>query len=108
MKEAIIRKKAIQQLEKDKWFCWFPKKVKFQETDVFGVYDILAVKGRIVRWIQITTLSNVSARRHKIEGFLKKAKADLPSEIWGYNKKKREFKILKVYKKSFAEKIDNV
>ncbi len=94
MKEAIIRKKAIQQLEKDKWFCWFPKKVKFQETDVFGVYDILAVKKKTVRWIQITTLSNISARRHKIEGFLKRTKADLPSEIWGWSKKHKRFKII--------------
>ena len=93
MKEAVIRKKAIEILEKNHWHCWYPKKVRYQETDVFGVFDILAVKGKVVRWIQITTLSNISARRHKIEGFLRQAKAELPWEVWGIREDKT-FKII--------------
>ena len=95
MKETVIRKKAIEQLTKEGFYCWFPKKAKFQETDVFGVYDILAVKGKLVRWVQITSLANISARKHKIEAFLRGAKASIPSEVWGIREDKT-FKIIKL------------
>ena len=95
MKESAIRKKALEILEKNGWTTWFPKKVRYQETDVFGVFDILALRRSVVRWIQITSLSNIRARERKIRGFLRQAKADLPWECWGYNKKKKVFKIIK-------------
>jgi len=94
MKETAIRKKAIELLEKDHWHCWFPKKVKYQETDVFGVFDILAIKRSTIRWIQITSLSNIRARERKIMSFLGKVKANLPWEVWGIRKDKT-FKIIK-------------
>ena len=96
MKESQIRKKALETLEKNHWHCWWPKKVRYQETDVFGIYDILALKGNVVRWIQITTASNISARRKKIEGFLKSVKSSLPSEVWGWDKKRKDFKIINI------------
>ena len=96
MKESQIRKKAIELLNKSNWVCWFPKKIKFQETDIFGCYDILAVKKNKLRFIQITTLSNLSARRKKIEKFLISNEVNILSEVWAYDKKKRKFKIVKV------------
>src|SRR3989344_7558091 len=91
-KEAEIRKKAIQLLESQGWICWFPPKVKFKQTDVFGIIDLLALKGRGKKNIQLTTLPNVSARRKKIANFLKKTKIELTVEIWAWDKKRKKFK----------------
>ena len=96
MKEALLRKKATQLLKNEGWVVWFPKKVKFWETDIFGVYDILAVRKNKLRFIQITTLPNLSARRKKIQNFLIPNEVNIPSEIWAYDKKKKKFKIEKV------------
>ena len=95
-KEATIRKKAIQILEEGGWITWFAPKVKFQQTDVFGIIDLLALKGKRRKNIQLTTLPNVSAKRKKITNFLKKFKVVLPVEIWAWNKKRKEFRKEKV------------
>ena len=91
-KESEIRKKAIEQLQADGWITWFAPKVKFMQTDVFGVIDLLALRGKSKKNIQLTTLSNVSARRKKITNFFKKYKVELTVEIWAWNSKKRCFK----------------
>lgn len=91
-KESVIRKKVVQMLEKEKWVCWCPKKVKFHESDVFGIVDLLALRGRRQKNVQLTTLPNISAKRRKITAFLKKYKVEFPVEIWGWDKKKRKFK----------------
>ena len=95
MKEALLRKKATQLLKNEGWVVWFPKKVKFWETDIFGVYDILAAKKNRLRFIQITTLPNLSARRKKIQNFLISNGVSIPSEIWAYDAKRKYFKIEK-------------
>ena len=99
-KEADIRKKAIEQLKADGWITWFAPKVKFIQTDVFGIIDLLALKGKSKKNIQLTTLSNVSARRKKILNFLKRHKVELTVEIWAWNSKKRCFKKEKVCTKN--------
>jgi len=91
-KESLIRKKAIEILRRDKWIVWYAPKVKFQQTDVFGIIDVLALKGKQKKNIQLTTLPNVSGRRKKIISFLKKYKVELPVEIWAWNSRKKEFK----------------
>jgi len=95
-KESDIRKKAIEQLRADGWITWFAPKVKFIQTDVFGIIDVLALKGKSKKNIQLTTLSNVSARRKKITSFLKEHKVELNVEIWAWNNKKKCFKKEKV------------
>lgn len=95
-KEADIRKKAIEQLQADGWITWFAPKVKFLQTDVFGIIDLLALRGKSKKNIQLTTLSNVSARRKKIVSFIKKHKVELIVEIWAWNQKKRCFKKEKI------------
>ena len=95
-KESVIRKKAIQILEDDGWICWFPPKVKFRKSDVFGIIDLLALKGRGKKNIQLTTLPNVSVRRKKIASFLKKTKVELAVEIWAWDGKQKKFKKEKV------------
>lgn len=91
-KEAVIRKKATQILEQGGWITWFAPKVKFRQTDVFGIIDILALRGREKKNIQLTTLSNISARRKKITAFMAQFKVELTVEIWAWNQKKKEFK----------------
>jgi len=96
MREAEIRKKAIEILKRDKWIVWYAPKVKFKQTDIFGIIDLLALKGRRKKNIQLTTLPNVAAKRKKITNFLKTFKVELPVEIWGWNRKKKEFRKEKI------------
>jgi len=91
-KENLIRKKAVEILRKDGWITWFGPKVRFKQTDVFGIIDLMALKGKRQKNIQLTTLPNVSARRKKIINFFKKNKVELPVEIWAWNSRKKEFK----------------
>lgn len=95
-KEADIRKKAIQILEDRGWITWYPSKVKYKQNDIFGIIDLLALKGRQKKNIQLTTLPNISFRRKKIINFLKKFKIELPIEIWAWNSSKKIFKIEKI------------
>ena len=101
-KEADIRKKAIEQLQADGWITWFAPKVKFLQTDIFGIIDLMALRGKSKKNIQLTTLSNVSARRKKIANFLKNNGVELSVEIWAWNSKKRCFKKEKVYARDVA------
>ncbi len=95
-KEAEIRKKAMEILRKGGWITWFGPKVKFKQTDVFGIIDLLALKGKRQKNIQLTTLSNISVRRKKIINFLKKFKVELPVEIWAWDRKERKFRKEKI------------
>jgi len=95
-KEAEIRKKAVEILRRKNWITWYAPKVKFHETDVFGIIDFLALKGRRQKNIQLTTLPNVSAKRKKITNFLKKNKVQMTVEIWAWNHRTRKFKKEKV------------
>jgi hypothetical protein len=91
-KESVIRKKIIKILEEQGFVCWYAPKVKFRTTDVFGIVDLLALRGRQRKNIQLTTLPNVSAKRKKITAFLKKHKVEFPVEIWAWNQRKKNFK----------------
>jgi hypothetical protein len=95
MQEAEIRKRALEILNKEKWVCWFPKKVRFHETDIWGIADLICCQKKKIKLIQLTTLSNVSRKRKKITSFLKKFKVELPIEIWAYSKKNKKFIIEK-------------
>ena len=95
-KEFEIRKKAIRILEEKGWISWYAPKVKYKQTDIFGIIDVLALNGKRKKNIQLTTLPNVSAKRKKITNFLKKFKVELPVEIWAWDGKKRKFKKEKI------------
>ena len=83
MKEVVIRKKAVTELEAEGWTVWVPSKVKYQETDIFGVFDAICVRGAELRFIQWTTASNMSARKTKVKRFLIKSAALIVGEVWG-------------------------
>lgn len=95
-KESLIKKKAIQLLETKGWIVWYPGKIRYKQNDIFGIIDLLALKGRQKKNIQLTTFVNLSTRRKKIINFFKKFKVELPIEIWAWNSVKKTFKIEKV------------
>ncbi len=97
-KEALIRKKAIQILEEKGWITWYAPKAKFRSSDIFGIIDLLALKGRRKKNIQLTTLPNVSARRKKVVNFLKKFKVELVVEICAWDQRKKKFRKEKIRK----------
>ncbi len=98
-KESEIRKKAVQILEKQRWIIWWPSRAIFKQNDIFGIFDLICLKKKVgnIKFIQLTTLSNLSTRRKKIKNFLKKnqisGRNSAEIEIWGWNKNKKEFKI---------------
>lgn len=100
-REAEIRKKAIQKLDKEGQIIWFSPKVKYKQTDIFGVFDLICWKKKkgSLKFIQLTTLSNLSTRRKKIQKFLKKHKINskirggIKVEIWAWSQQKKTFKI---------------
>ena len=104
-KESLIRKKAIEILENNGWITWFPAKVKFKQNDVFGIIDLMAIKGRMKKNIQLTTFSNTSARRKKIKKFLEDNNIEMAVEIWSWCSKKKIFKQEKITGKIKTSKI---
>jgi len=95
-KEVVIRKKAIKILERGKWIVWWPPKVKFRQNDIFGIIDLLAIKGKKQKNIQLTTLPNISTKRKKITNFCEKFKVEIPVEIWAWSKKEKKFRKEKI------------
>lgn len=101
MKEAEIRKRAVKILTDEKWIHWYPPKVKFKQNDIFGVFDMVCCRKTTgnLKFIQLTTVSNLSTRRKKIESFLKKSKIKSKAsfgatmEIWAWSKRQKKFKI---------------
>ncbi len=91
-KESEIRKKAIQILNKGGWITWHPSRARFKQNDIFGIIDLLAVKKKKMKKIQLTTLSNLSVKRKKITNFLQKNGVEMMVEIWAWSKKKKQFK----------------
>ena len=97
-KEALIRKKAIEILEKEGFVYWYPARVKFKQNDIFGVFDLVCWRKRTtnIKFLQLTTLPNFSARRKKIKDFLRKnrvpRKVLVDIEVWGWNHRTKTFR----------------
>lgn len=104
-KESLIRKKAVNILEKEKWLVWWPSRAIFKQNDIFGIFDLVCLKKEQgnLKFIQLTTLSNLSTRKKKIQSFFKKNKikpsqkkfaADI--ELWGYDNRSKKFKVIEI------------
>lgn len=96
MKENAIRKKFKEICEERKWACWMPARVKFYENDIFGIADAVVSTPQGLKLIQLTTLSNISARKKKINNVLEKKKISCVIEVWGIRKDKT-FRIVRIY-----------
>ena len=100
--ESLIRKKALTILEKEGFIYWFPAKVRFKQNDIFGVFDLVCCKKGAgnLKFIQLTTVSNLSTRRKKIQSFLKINRLNRPKivfgaevEIWAWAANHKKFKV---------------
>lgn len=93
--ENTIKNNVKKKLKEEGYHTWAPARGGYmnQLQDVFGVFDILAIKGFHIRYIQYTSKKNMTARKKKIAEFFKKHNCFIPCEIWGYDEEKREFKI---------------
>lgn len=100
--ESLIKKKALAILEKNGFIYWSPAKVRFKQNDIFGVFDLVCCKKGAgnLKFIQLTTVSNLSTRRKKIEAFFKKNRINRPKiafgaevEIWAWAEKHKKFKV---------------
>lgn len=97
-KESLIRKKATELLDKEGFVYWYPAKVKFKQNDIFGVFDLVCWKKKTteIKFLQLTTLPNFSARRKKIKAFLNEhrfpKKVLVGIEVWGWNQNKKTFR----------------
>ena len=94
--EQFIRKKAVENLRKDGWITWYPYRIRYKQNDIFGIIDLLAIKRKRQKNIQLTTLPNISTKRKKITNFLKNFKVELPVEIWAWSKKEKKFRKEKI------------
>ena len=97
MKESESRKILINLWEDKGWVLWYPQKVRWKkEIDIFGVFDLIAVKGNKIIFIQLTSVSNIRAREKKVRKFLEKNDVSVYAEIWGIRKDKT-FRIIRMY-----------
>jgi hypothetical protein len=79
MKEKEIKTRALAVLSSDGYVCWCPYKVRYLQTDIFGVFDIIGVKQSLpddplfseLIFIQLTTRPHLSERRNKIKAFFR-------------------------------------
>jgi hypothetical protein len=93
MTESKIKKAVYQELKKQGFVGWSAPKVKYQETDIFGIFDGVFLKDSDLRFIQWTSVSNMRAREKKIMSFFNRTKTFLPCEVWGM-REDGTFKIL--------------
>jgi len=91
-KERDLLLKARIKLEDDDWIVWRPYKVKFAQSDIFGVFDFVCVKFGCIQFVQVTTLPNMAARRNKIRDFFEIAGRIKDCYVWGYEEKTKEFR----------------
>lgn len=95
--EQIIKQKIKIKLAEEGYVFWSGAKAIYQSSDIFGVFDCIAAKrgsNNELRFIQYTSISNMSARRRKIKQFFLTNNLFITSELWGYDKGK--FKIEKI------------
>ena len=91
-KEVETRKKAVQELTDRGWLTWYPAKVRYKQNDIFGIIDLLALRRKKMKYIQLTTLPNVARQRKKILSFFKKKGVKLQVEIWVWSKKRKNLR----------------
>lgn len=94
--EKLIRSKAREILKKEGFHLWCPSKVRYKETDIFGIFDGLAIRDSDLRFIQWTTKHNAKARVNKINAFFDEHACFIPCEVWGWDEKTKEFQIINI------------
>jgi len=86
--EGIIKREVKLILANEGYVFWSGAKAMYQSSDIFGIFDCIAAKrGKTneLRFIQYTSMSNMSARRSKIKKFFIANNLFIDSELWGYS-----------------------
>lgn len=97
MTEKEIKDKAKTKLQALGFVSWWPPHVRFYERDIFGTFDFIAAKGSKIILVQITSVSNLSARRKKILAFLDLHKLDFREAwVWAYRESSDTFEPHKI------------
>lgn len=89
--ESIIKQKVKLELANENYVFWSGAKAMYQSSDIFGIFDCIAVKRgetNQFRFIQYTSMSNMFARRLKIKKFFLTNNLFITSELWGYDQGK--------------------
>lgn len=87
--ESVIKQKIKVKLAEEGWVFWSGAKAMYQSSDIFGIFDCIAVKRGSInefRFIQYTSISNMAHRRRKIKQFFITNKVFIDSELWGYER----------------------
>jgi len=95
--EAQINNLAICELYDKGFYYWIAPRGEFKKhIDIFGVFDIIAFKGKYFKFIQVTSLPNHAARRKKVQEFIDRTGFAGWSEVWSWDKKNKRFRIEKI------------
>lgn len=96
MRNYSVKEKEIKQKLKDKLgkygVLWFPAHVRYYNNDILGAFDCVFFGGGEVYLIQLTTLTNLSHRRRKIN-FIFDNQPPRNSQIYAWDEKNNCFKI---------------
>ena len=90
--ESLVRR----LLEENGWFVWRPTQGKWGNKDIFGLFDLIAIKHSFILLIQVkTNQSDVSVAKKEIQRFVltygKPEGVEYWLVLWG--RKRRYFKI---------------
>ena len=97
MTEATIRRKAIKKLTEEGWVWWYPSRTRWKKKkDIFGVFDLVVVKEYMTKFIQLTTREHLAERETKVRKFLSENNLKIGAEVWGWNKKVKDFVVIKI------------
>lgn len=87
--EKLIRNLAREKLEAEGWKIWTPPaRSNFGlQSDIHGIWDMLAWRAHEMLFIQYTTVENLAARMQKVAHYMMDNFLTMPpgvkGEIWG-------------------------
>jgi len=91
MTEKEVKSEVVKDLKKGGWTYWTPPNIKFYQRDIFGVFDLIALRAQKVRLIQYTTKTHLSHRRNKIKLFFQENAIHITfAYVYAYDKKNKK------------------
>jgi len=93
MKESSIKNRIIKELSKQGYIHWCPIRNRFAKSDIFTIWDGLFWKGKEIRYLQWTTVSNRASHRQKIKNFMQQNEVYMKTELWCWDDKNKKFVI---------------
>jgi len=84
VQKGTRKERELRQLfEAAGWFVDFKHRSRWQSPDLLGLFDFVAVKGGMVRWVQVKSdRSDYYKARKAIKGWLVDNGLDIWCEVW--------------------------